>query len=31
MGRSRFFQGIVGGKQLGDTQASVTVPILDRL
>ena len=31
MGRSRFFQGIVGGKQLGDTQASVTVPMLDRL
>jgi hypothetical protein len=28
---SRFYQGIFGGKQLGDTQASITVPILDRL
>ena len=28
---SMVFQGIVGDKQLGDTQASVTVPILDRL
>jgi hypothetical protein len=31
MARSRFYQGIVGGKQLGDAQASITVPILDRL
>ncbi len=31
MARSRFFQGIVGDKQLGDTQASITVPILDRI
>lgn len=31
MARSRFYQGIVGGKQPGDTQASVTVPILHRL
>jgi len=31
MVRSRFFQGIIDGKQLGDTQASITVPILDRL
>lgn len=31
MVRSRFFQGIIGGKQLGDTQASVTVPILAKL
>lgn len=29
--RSDFFQGIIGGKQLGDTQATITVPILDRL
>lgn len=29
--RSEFFQGIIGGKQLGDTQATITVPILDRL
>jgi hypothetical protein len=28
---SRFFQGIVGGKQLGDTLAVPTVPILDKL
>ena len=28
---SEFFQGIVGGKQLGDTQSTVTVPMLDRL
>jgi len=28
---STFFNGIIGGKQLGDTQASVTVPILGRL
>lgn len=31
MARSRFYQGIVGDKQLGDTQAVVTVPILERL
>jgi len=31
MATSRFFQGIVGNKQLADTQAVVTVPILDRL
>jgi hypothetical protein len=31
MARSEFFQGIVGGKQLGDTQATPTVPILGRL
>jgi hypothetical protein len=31
MATSRFFQGIVGDKQLGDTQAVVTVPILHRL
>ncbi len=31
MVQSEFFQGIVGDKQLGDTQASITVPILDRL
>jgi hypothetical protein len=29
--RSDFFQGIIGGKQLGDTQATITVPILDQL
>jgi len=29
--RSTFFQKIIGDKQLGDTQASITVPILDRL
>jgi hypothetical protein len=29
--RSDFFQGIIGGKQLGDTQATITVPILDIL
>jgi len=29
--RSEFFQGISGDKQLGDTQAIITVPILDRL
>jgi hypothetical protein len=28
---SRFYQRIFGGKQLGDTQASITVPILDLL
>jgi hypothetical protein len=31
MARSRFYRAIVGGKQLGDAQASITVPILDRL
>lgn len=31
MARSHFYRGIVGGKQLGDAQASITVPILDRL
>jgi hypothetical protein len=31
MAQSRFYRGIVGGKQLGDAQASITVPILDRL
>ncbi|HVO88279.1 MAG TPA: hypothetical protein VMV45_07040 [Casimicrobiaceae bacterium] len=31
MMRSRFYRGIVGDKQLGDTQASITVPLLDRL
>ena len=29
--RSSFFQGIIGDKQLADTQATVTVPILSRL
>ncbi len=29
--QSEYFQGIIGGKQLGDTQATVTVPILDLL
>jgi hypothetical protein len=28
---SSFYQGIVGDKQLSDTQASITVPVLDRL
>ena len=31
MARSTFFRGIIGGKTLGDTQTSLTVPILDRL
>jgi len=31
MMRSRFYRGIVGDKQLADTQASITVPVLDRL
>ena len=31
MARSRFYRGIVAEKQLGDAQASITVPILDRL
>ncbi|QUR68162.1 hypothetical protein [Mycobacterium spongiae] len=29
--RSEYFQAIIGDKQLGDTQAVITVPILDRL
>jgi hypothetical protein len=29
--RSQFFQGIIGGKQLGDTQSTITVPILELL
>ncbi|AOW93714.1 hypothetical protein BFN03_16540 [Rhodococcus sp. WMMA185] len=29
--RSEYFQAIYGDKQLGDTQAVITVPILDRL
>ena len=29
--QSKFYNGIVSGKQLGDTQAIPTVPILDRL
>lgn len=28
---SRFFNAIIGNKQLGDNQSSITVPILDRL
>ncbi|MEN8160641.1 MAG: hypothetical protein ABFS41_11280 [Myxococcota bacterium] len=28
---SRFYQGIIGRKQLGDNQSSITVPILHRL
>ena len=28
---STFFNGIVGGKQLGDTLAFITVPVLSRL
>lgn len=28
---SRFYQGILGDKQLGDNQSTITVPILDRL
>ena len=28
---SDFFQDVYGNKQLGDTQAVITVPILDRL
>lgn len=31
MMRSSFYLGIVGDKQLADTQASITVPVLDRL
>ena len=29
--QSEFFQGIVGDKQLGDNQSTITVPVLDRL
>ena len=29
--QSEFFQGIIGDKQLGDTQSTITVPVLDRL
>ena len=29
--QSDFFQGIVGDKQLGDNQSTITVPVLDRL
>jgi hypothetical protein len=29
--QSKFYNGIVAGKQLGDTLAIPTVPILDRL
>ena len=29
--QSDFFQGIIAGKQLGDNQSTVTVPVLDRL
>ncbi len=29
--RSRFYRDIVGDKQLADTQASITVPVLDRM
>lgn len=29
--RSAFFQGIIGGKQLGDNQSTITVPILECL
>ncbi len=31
LARSTFFQGIIGGKSLDDTQTNLTVPILDRL
>jgi len=31
MMRSCFYRDIVGDKQLADTQASITVPVLDRL
>ncbi len=31
LARSTFFQGIIGGKSLGDTQTNLTVPILDHL
>lgn len=29
--QSEFFQNIIGDKQLGDYQATVTVPVLDKL
>jgi hypothetical protein len=29
--QSDFFQGIIGDKQLGDTQSTITVPVLDQL
>jgi len=29
--QSKFFTGIVGGKQLGDTQSTITVPLLPHL
>ena len=29
--QSDFFQGIIGDKQLGDNQSTITVPVLDRL
>ncbi|MEM7413491.1 MAG: hypothetical protein AAF430_24880 [Myxococcota bacterium] len=29
--QSEFFQGIIGGKQLGDNQSTITVPVLGRL
>ncbi len=29
--RSWFFQGIIGDKQRGDNQSTITVPVLDRL
>ena len=29
--QSTFFQSIVPGKQLGDNQSTITVPVLDRL
>ena len=31
LARSTFFQSIIGGKSLGDTQTNLTVPILERL
>lgn len=31
MATSTFFQGIIGGKQLGDNQSTITVPVLSRL
>lgn len=31
MAQSTFFRGIIGGKRLGDTQVSITVPLLDKL
>ena len=29
--QSKFFTGIVGGKQLNDTQSTITVPLLPHL